>query len=126
MIDSATQEASVAAIAASAALPPFARISAPAAAVAGLPAAIPGCIAARVLLGAQRPAGRRARHFAPKVSYADRRPRLGRPPSSLAARWDAGDCTREETHEPHQGREAGDHQGARPCGSGHRLAGGPD
>src|SRR4051794_14712861 len=112
MIDSATQEASVAATAASAALPPFARISAPAAVVAGFPAAIPGCIA-------------RADYFSVSATLrGDRKPRpcaffLG---GALGLR---SPRTRGE-HEPHQGREAGHHQGARPRGDGYRLAGSPD
>src|SRR3954471_6077663 len=112
MIDSATHEASVAATAASAALPPFARISAPEAAVAGFPAAIPGCMA-------RQTTSRCPLRYAATAS-------LGRAPSSLAARWDCGVHEREGIHEPHQGREAGHHQGARPRGDGYRLAGSPD
>ena len=52
MTVSATQEASEAATAASAAVPPSARISSPASAVAGWPAAIPGETRTRASLGA--------------------------------------------------------------------------
>src|SRR5215471_10708858 len=75
---SATHDASVAATAASAALPPFASISAPAAAVAGCPAAIPACIRRGTLLTA--------------VSYPTRRPRSRPHALFLGGGWDAGDC----------------------------------
>src|SRR5262249_39321239 len=54
------------------------------------------------------------------------RPRSRPPAFFLGGALGRRRLPREETHEPHQGREAGDHQGTRPRGDGHRLAGGPD
>src|SRR5215203_6261008 len=106
MIVSATQAAAVAATAASAAFPPASSTAAPASAVAGCPAAIPGRTRISATL---EPTAASAARLLP-----------------WTARWDRGDAYREEIDEPHQGREAGDHQGARPRGGGHRLTGGPD
>src|SRR5262249_35051222 len=54
------------------------------------------------------------------------RPRSRPPAFFLGGALGRRRLPREETHEPHQGREAGDHQGTRPRGDGHRLAGSPD
>src|ERR671934_1667016 len=89
---SATQEASDAATAASAAVPPSSRISIPASTVAGWPAASPGrSIAATLVAGRD----------------------LGRARASFAARGGRGAVLPGGFVDPHQGSEAGDHLQAR-------------
>src|SRR4051794_24531023 len=102
---SATHDARQAATAASAAEPPAARISAPASAVAGCPAATPGPSIVR---------------------YPTGRPCPGRARALPARRRGPGRHRQRRLNGPHQGSEAGDHRQARPHRRGHRLAGGAD
>src|ERR671936_935269 len=105
MTVSDTHDASDAATAASAAVPPSSRISIPASTVAGWPAASPGrSIAATLVAGRD----------------------LGRARASFAARGGRGAALPGGFVDPHQGSEAGDHLEARAQRVRHGLGAGSD
>src|SRR6476661_7460199 len=130
MTVSATQAASPAATAASAALPPSVRISTPAAAVAGWPAATP----ALTIRPPARRCGHAPRALLPRarapyscgVRYPDADPASARSAPSLARRAGARE-TRTRRHDgSHQGSQAGTDQQARPQRVRYGLARGAD
>src|SRR5919199_611692 len=104
MTVSATQDASDAATAASAAVPPSSRISTPASTVAGCPAATPAGITAATL----RPTAASVARVLP-----------------CAALWDCG-VVYGGQFDAHQGREAAGRRAARPPRRGYGLGSGSD
>src|SRR5690349_9998128 len=145
MTVSATQEAMLAATAASAAEPPAASTSIPASTVAGCPAATAACTVDRscrfrFLLVTMRAlpldtlaAGRRMVASAqeaskPRGCYPSRPGPPSRPLACASSRraWKAESQSKEDELDPHQGSETGDRRQARLERPGHRVRRGAD